>query len=86
VKHICKYLVGTQDHDITYEPASLVGFIDSNYAGCYNTQKSMSGYFFKFRHGAILWRSKLQDCTATSMTKAEYVAASDAAKEALSLG
>jgi hypothetical protein len=54
-----------------------------DYAGCYDTRKSTSGYFFKFWHGAVSWRSKLQDCTATSTTKAEYVAASDVAKQAL---
>jgi hypothetical protein len=89
VKHIFRYLVGTQDHGITFgpdEPSSLVGFIDSDYAGCDDTRKSMSGYFFKLGHGAILWRLKLQDCTATSTTEAEYVVASDAAKEALWLG
>ena len=31
-------------------------------------------------------KSKLQECTTTSMTEAEYVAASDATKEALWLG
>jgi hypothetical protein len=89
VKHIFRYLVGTQDYNITFgpdEPSSLVGFTDSDYASCYDTRKSTSGYFFKFGHGAISWRSKLQDCTATSSTEAEYVAASDAAKEALWLG
>jgi hypothetical protein len=56
VKHIFRYLVGTQDHDITFgldKPSSLVGFTDSDYAGCYDTRKSTSGYFFKFGHGAI---------------------------------
>jgi hypothetical protein len=46
----------------------------------------MSGYFFRFGYDASSWRSKLQDCTATSTTEAEYVAASDAVKEALWLG
>ena len=39
--------------------------------------------FLWFKHGAISWRSKLEECTTTSTTKEEYVAASDAAKEAL---
>ena len=33
-----------------------------------------------------MWKSKLQECTATSTTEAEYVVAFDAAKEALWLG
>jgi hypothetical protein len=86
VKHIFRYLVGTQDHNITFEPdepSSLVGFTDSDYGGCCNSQKSTSRYFFKFRHSAISWRSKLQDCTATNTTEVAYVAVFDAAKEAL---
>jgi hypothetical protein len=63
-----------------------MGYTDSDYAGCLDTRKSTSGYIFKFGNDAISWRSKLQDCTATSTTEAVYVAASNAAKEALWLG
>jgi hypothetical protein len=62
MKHIFRYLVGTQDHDITFRPdelSILVGFTNSNYVGCYDSRKSTSGYFFKFEHVAISWRSKL---------------------------
>jgi hypothetical protein len=86
VKHIFRYLVGTQDYDIKVgpnEPLGLVSYTDSDYAGCLDSRKSTSGYFFKFGYGVISWRSKLQDCTAPSTTEAEYVAVSDAAKEAL---
>jgi hypothetical protein len=89
VKHIFRYLIGTQDYDIKFgpnEPLGPVGFTDSDYAGCLDTRKSTSGYIFKYGNDAISWRWKLQDCTATSTTEAEYVAACDAAKEALWLG
>jgi hypothetical protein len=89
VKHIFRYLVGTQDYGIKFgpkEPLGLVGYTDSDYAGCLDSRKSTSGYFFRFGYGAISWRSKLQDCTATSATEVEYVVASNAAKEALWLG
>ena len=48
-----------------------------------DSRKSTTGYCFKFGNGAISWKWKLQECTATSTTEAEYVAASDTAKEAL---
>ena len=86
VKHIFRYLVGTKDYGIAFapdEPSSLVGYTDSDYGGCLDSRKSTSGYCFKFGHEPISWRSKLQDCTAMSTTEAEYVAASDAGKEAL---
>jgi hypothetical protein len=89
VKHIFRHLVGTQDYGIKFGPNETlgpVGFTDSDYAGCLDTRKSTFGYFFRFGTGGISWRSKLQDCTTTSTTEAEYVAASDAAKEALWLG
>jgi hypothetical protein len=38
VKHIFRYLVGTEDHDITFrpdKPSSPVGFSYLKYAGCY---------------------------------------------------
>jgi hypothetical protein len=45
VKHIFRYLVGTQEHDITFRPDKLsspVGFTDLNYAGCYDNRMLLS--------------------------------------------
>jgi hypothetical protein len=64
VKHIFKYLVGTQDYSIKFgpnEPLGPVGFTNSDYAGCLDTRKSTSGYFFRFGTGAISWRLKLRN-------------------------
>ena len=84
-----RYLAGTKDHGILFGPNStsgVVGYTDSDFAGCVDSRKSTTGYCFKFGNGAISWKSKLQECTATSTTEAEYVAASDATKEALWFG
>ena len=89
VKHVFRYLAGTQDLGILFGPndnSGVVGYTDSDFAGCVDSRKSTTGYCFKFGNGVISWKSKLQECTATSTTEAEYVAASDAAKEALWLG
>jgi hypothetical protein len=46
VKHIFRYLVGTQDYDIKFgpnEPSGPVGFTDSDYASCLDTRKSTFG-------------------------------------------
>ena len=89
VKHVFRYLVGTKDLGILFGPndgSGIVSYTDANFAGCVDSKKLTTGYYFKFGNGAISWKSKLQECTATSTTEAEYVAASDAAKEALWLG
>ena len=89
VKHVFRYLAGTKDHGIPFGPNStsgVAGYTDSDFVGSVDSRKSTTGYCFKFGNGAISWKSKLQECTTTSTTKAEYVATSDATKEALWLG
>ena len=62
----------------------MTGFTDSDHASCQLTRKSTTGYVFLNQGGAIQWQSKLQQSsTALSSTEAEYVAASQAAQEAL---
>ena len=46
-------------------------------------RRSTSGYVFTLAGGAISWMSKLQDIVALSTTKAEYIVASHACKEAI---
>ena len=86
VKHVFRYLVGTKDLGILFGPndiSGVVGYTDSDFAGCIDSRKSTTGYCFKLGNGAISWKSKLQECIATSTTETEYIAASNAAKEAL---
>jgi hypothetical protein len=61
----------------------LTGFSDSDWAGDLDTYKSTSGYVFLLYGGAISWKSAKQNIVATSSTEAEYIASSEAAKEAL---
>ena len=89
VKHVFKYLPDTKNHGILFglnKNSTVVGYTDSDFAGCVDSRKSTTGYCFKFGNGTISWKSKLQECMTTSKTEAEYVVASDAAKEALWLG
>ena len=70
---------------LVYSSGSLktLGFTDSDFQGDIDSSKSTSGYVFTLNGGAICWKSVKQTCVADSTTEAEYVAASEAAKEAV---
>lgn len=87
VKRILRYLKGTIDFVITYEKTNsvfkLVGYTDSDYAGCIETRKSTSGYIFMLGNAPITWSSQRQSVVALSTTEAEYIALALGAKEAM---
>ncbi|MCO5601386.1 hypothetical protein L7F22_055506 [Adiantum nelumboides] len=62
---------------------TLEYLLDADFAGHPDCRKSTSGYVFTFTGGAVSWISRLQKCVALSTTEAEYVATTEASKEAL---
>ena len=86
VKWIFRYLTGTHDFGILFDQRAsteAVGYVDSNYAGDIDSRKSMTCYVFRFAGGPICWKSTLQDVVALSTTEAEYMAMTEAGKEAV---
>ena len=87
VKRIFRYLKGTNSHGIMYAGSGdnfkLVGFSDSDYAGDKDTRRSTTGYLFELGSGPIAWCSKRQSTVSLSTTEAEYIAASEATREAI---
>ncbi|XP_037497048.1 secreted RxLR effector protein 161-like [Jatropha curcas] len=85
VKHIIKYLKRTRDYRLVYQSDDLVpiGYTDSDFQTDKDSRKSTSGNAFVLGGGAISWRSIKQTCVADSTMEVEYVAASEAAKEAV---
>ena len=85
VKHILKYLKRTRDYMLVYsgEDMILKGYTDSGFQTDVDSRKSTSGSVFTLGGGAIVWRSIKQSCIADSTMEAEYVAACEAAKEAV---
>ena len=86
LKRILRYLAGTKMHMITYtnrgqRPTAFYGYADAAY-GNVEDRKSIGGYVFISGNGAITWKSKKQQLTALSSTEAEYIALSEAAREA----
>jgi hypothetical protein len=61
------------------------GYSDADWAGELPSRKSTSGYVFMINGGAVSWKSQTQPVVALSTAEAEYVAISEAAKEALYL-
>ena len=61
----------------------LVGYTNSDFLSDKDFRKSTSGYVFTLGSGATSWMSVKQSCITDSTTKAEYVATSEAAKEAI---
>ncbi|KAL2252662.1 UNVERIFIED_CONTAM: Retrovirus-related Pol polyprotein from transposon TNT 1-94 [Sesamum indicum] len=84
----CKWLFKIkQENPIKYK-ARLVakGFTqkeDSNYANDRDSRKSTSSYIFTLCGSCISWKSQLQHIVALSTTEAEYIATTEAFKEAL---
>ncbi|PON89726.1 hypothetical protein TorRG33x02_145600, partial [Trema orientale] len=59
------------------------GYTDSDFQSDKNARKSTSGSVFTLGGGAVIWRSVKQSSTADSTIEVEYIAACEAAKEAV---
>ena len=63
------------------EELFVIGYTDASFQADKNDSKSQSGYVFTINGGAVSWKSSKQETVANSTTEAEYIAASEAAKE-----
>ncbi|KAJ9566156.1 hypothetical protein OSB04_002122 [Centaurea solstitialis] len=85
--NILKYLRRTKDMFLVFggseDEISVTGYSDASFQTDRDDFRSQSGYVFTLNGGAISWKSSKQDTIADSTTEAEYIAASDAAKEAV---
>ena len=59
------------------------GYTDASFQFDKDDFRSQSGYVFCLNDGVVSWKSSKQSTVADSTTKAKYIAASDAAKEAV---
>jgi hypothetical protein len=81
---IVQYLKSTHDLRLLLggPTFSLVGFSDSSWAE-EETHRSHMGYCYSVSSGMISWSSKRQATVAGSSMEAEYIAASEASREAI---
>ncbi|XP_052481206.1 secreted RxLR effector protein 161-like [Gossypium raimondii] len=59
-KRVMRYLQITKDYMLTYKRSDLlevVGYSDSDFAGCQDSRKSTSGYIYLLAGGTISWKS-----------------------------
>lgn len=86
-KRILKYLKKTKMYCLKFsnEGESLQGFVDADWASDSLDRKSYTGFCFVMSGTAVSWQSRKQRVTALSSTEAEYVALSEACREAIYL-
>ena len=88
VKWILRYILNTVDIGLVFQQDKqdgqcVVGYCDSDYAGDLDKRRSTTGYEFTFAKAPVSWKSTLQSTVALSTTEAEYMAVTEAVKEAI---
>nr|GEW31710.1 retrovirus-related Pol polyprotein from transposon TNT 1-94 [Tanacetum cinerariifolium] len=88
VKWILKYLWGTANVRLIYgtnrgNHKDVTGFVDSDYAKDPDKGRSITGYAFLVQGCVMSWKATLQHVVALSITEAEYMALTEAVKEAI---
>ena len=93
-KRVLRYLKGTAELRLHFQsdtngnlndiPVSRIcGYTDSDWANDSGDRKSQGGYTFGLGdRGLISWQSRKQDLVASSTLEAEYIACSEASREA----
>jgi hypothetical protein len=86
-KRILRYLQGSKQLCLTYhsQEPDFFGYCDSDWAQDRSDRKSTTGYVFFFAGAPISWATKKQQSVALSTCEAEYMAMSEATKEAMYL-
>nr|GEU87896.1 hypothetical protein [Tanacetum cinerariifolium] len=82
------YLINIKDTFLVYggDPKAKLRvncYCDVGFKTDRDDTNSQTGYVFILNGGAVVWKSSKQSTTAQHATKAEYIAASEAAKEAV---
>nr|GEW84676.1 retrotransposon protein, putative, Ty1-copia subclass [Tanacetum cinerariifolium] len=86
VKWILRYIHNTIDVGLVFEHGStqcVAGYSDFDYDGDLDKRRSTTGYVFALVKALISWKSTLQSTTALSTMEAEYMAMTEAVKEAI---
>ena len=89
LERVFAYIKVIPNRGLTYRKdakhGGLVGYTDSDWAGDRIERRFIREYIFLFYGALISQKSKRQSCIALSTAEAEYIAACEAAKEAIYL-
>ncbi|KAH9751577.1 hypothetical protein KPL71_014347 [Citrus sinensis] len=69
----------SRDNNVT---SKVIGYVDSDFAGDLDKRRSTTGFVFTMCGGAVSWKASLQSVVALSTTEVEYIALTEAFKEA----
>ncbi|XP_062104529.1 secreted RxLR effector protein 161-like [Humulus lupulus] len=85
VKWLLRYLKGSSELGLEYKRGEkqVIGYCDSDYAADLDKRRSLTDFVFTFGGNVISWKSNLQHIVALSTTEVEYVALTEAIKEAI---
>lgn len=86
LKQVLRYLKGTLGFGLKFKRGGsqeIVGFSDSSHNTDPDDGRSTTGYLFCFGDTPISWCSQKQDVVALSSCEAEFMAATEAAKQAI---
>jgi len=87
-KRVLQYLKSTADFRLQFNgngigiDNSLVGYSDSDWANDSTNHKSQGGHVILASNGAISWQSRKQSLIAMSTLEAEFIACSEASRDA----
>ena len=85
-KHLLRYIRGTVNYCLTFistKDTSALGYADADWGGDLESRQSTTGYIFTLFGGPVAWRSKRQQTVALSTMEAEYMASTEAARQAI---
>ena len=84
--HLLRYVKATQDFCLVYKGKSaynIIGYVDADWGDVNGSdRKSTTGNCYIIAGGAVLWNSRKQTTVALSTLEAEYLATTDAMKQA----
>ena len=89
IKWVFRYLKGSNDMVLSYggakigETTSIIGYSDVDYAADLDKRRSTTSYVFKLWNSTISLKASLQHVVTLSTTEVEYIAVSEAIKEAI---